>query len=64
MNRLSGWYAPEFAPDDPTVEWQWTQKAATVSFKNPKRDVTLFLEYDAFGDLPGGAASAGRGVLR
>ncbi len=53
MNRLSGWFAPEFAPDDPAVEWQWTQKVATVSFKNPKRDVTLFLEYDAFVDLPG-----------
>jgi hypothetical protein len=52
--RLSGWHGPEFATDDPSVEWQWTQKVATLSFKNPKRDVTLFLEYDAIKDLPGG----------
>lgn len=53
--RLSGWYGPEFASDDPTVEWQWTQKVATLSLRNPKRDVTLFLDYDARNDLLGGA---------
>lgn len=53
--RLSGWYGPEFAPDDPTVEWQWTQKVATLSLRNPKRDVTLYLDYDARNDLLGGA---------
>ncbi len=52
--RLSGWHAPEFAADDPTVEWQWTQKVATLSFRNPRRDVTLFLEYDTRSDLVGG----------
>jgi hypothetical protein len=49
--RLSGWYLPEFAAAD---EWQWTEKAATVSLQNPKRDATLFLEYDARPDFFGG----------
>jgi hypothetical protein len=52
--RLSGWHGPEFAPDDPTIEWQWTQKVATLSLRNPKSDVTLFFEYDARSDLAGG----------
>lgn len=46
----SGWNAPEFTPDN-AHEWQWTQKSATVNFKNPRRDVTLFLETDARTDL-------------
>lgn len=46
----SGWNAPEFTPDN-SREWQWTQKSATVNFKNPRKDVTLFLETDARVDL-------------
>jgi len=46
----SGWNPPEFTPDN-TREWQWTQKSATVNFKNPRKDVTLFLETDARVDL-------------
>ena len=42
-----GWHPAEVSSDDPTTEWQWTQKAATVSFRNPKKDSTLYLEYDA-----------------
>lgn len=42
----SGWNAPEFTPDN-TREWQWTQKSAVVNFKNPRKDVTLYLETDA-----------------
>jgi hypothetical protein len=33
--------------EDPTNEWQWTKKAATISFRNPKKDATFYLEYDA-----------------
>lgn len=51
--RLSGWQAPEFSPEDPTVDWQWTQKVATLSLKNPKQDVTFFLEFDTRSDLFG-----------
>ena len=46
----SGWNPPEFTPDN-TREWQWTQKSGIVNFKNPRRDVTLFLETDARADL-------------
>jgi hypothetical protein len=46
-----GWHPAEVDPQDPTVEWQWTRKAATVSFRNPKRDSTFYLEYDSRSDL-------------
>jgi hypothetical protein len=42
-----GWHPAEVSGDDPTAEWQWTKKAATVSFKNPKKDATVYLEYAA-----------------
>lgn len=41
-----GWHAPESAPGQPALEWQWTKKAGIVSFRNPKADVTVFLEFD------------------
>src|SRR4029453_8350194 len=28
------------------TEWQWTKKEASIAFRNPKRDVTLFLQVD------------------
>jgi hypothetical protein len=46
-----GWYAAESDAKNATSEWQWTKKAATLSFKNPKKDATLYLEYDARTDL-------------
>jgi len=49
--RLSGWHAAEFATDDATVGWQWTQKAATLSLRNPRRDVVFYLECDTRSDL-------------
>ena len=42
-----GWHPAEVAPDNATVEWQWTKKAATISFKNPRKDSTFYLEFDA-----------------
>ena len=36
---------------NPASEWQWTKKAATISFRNPKKDATFYLEYDARTDL-------------
>ena len=33
--------------DDPNTEWQWTKKSAAVSFRNPKKDATVYLEYAA-----------------
>jgi hypothetical protein len=46
-----GWHPTEVASDNAASEWQWTKKTATISFKNPKRDSTLYLEYDARTDL-------------
>ena len=42
-----GWHAAEVSSEDPTHEWQWTKKLATISFRNPKKDATFLLEYDA-----------------
>jgi len=42
-----GWHPAEVSSDDPNTEWQWTKKSATVSFKNPKKDGTVYLEYAA-----------------
>jgi hypothetical protein len=42
-----GWHPAEVAPDNAAIEWQWTRKAATISFRNPKRDSTLYLDFDA-----------------
>jgi len=46
-----GWHPAEVDQKNPQNEWQWTKKTATVSFKNPKKDSTLYLEYDARVDL-------------
>lgn len=51
-----GWYNVEFPPSDPAMTWQWSQKTSTLSFKNPRRDATLLLEFDARPDLMGGPA--------
>jgi hypothetical protein len=42
-----GWHPAEVSSQDPTVEWQWTRKTAAISFRNPKKDSTFYLEYDA-----------------
>jgi hypothetical protein len=46
-----GWHPAETAEHNAKVEWQWTKKTATLAFKNPKRDTTLYLDVDN----PGGA---------
>ena len=50
INR-DGWHGPEIDNNDPTSEWQWTKKTATLSFRNPKRDSMFYLEFDARPDL-------------
>ena len=47
----SGWHPTEFAPDNTTLEWKWTQKTAVMSFRNPRRDVLLYVEHDARTDV-------------
>jgi hypothetical protein len=46
-----GWHPAEVDRNNPQNEWQWTKKTATISFKNPKKDSTLYLLYDARVDL-------------
>ena len=41
-----GWHSPETAENNATVEWQWTKKDATLSMRNPKRDVLFYLHAD------------------
>lgn len=41
-----GWHAAETPPDNPAVEWKWTRRDATLSFRNPTRDVTFYLHLD------------------
>lgn len=41
-----GWHDPETSPDNPSLERTWTKKDATISFKNPQKDVILYLEGD------------------
>jgi hypothetical protein len=49
-----GWHPAEVAPENPSVEWKWTRKEATVAFRNPKRDATLIIQMDN----PSGSAGA------
>jgi hypothetical protein len=46
-----GWHPAESDPKNPQNQWQWTKKTATMSFKNPKKDSTIYLQYDARADL-------------
>jgi hypothetical protein len=41
-----GWHPAETADHNTQVEWQWTKKTATLAFKNPKRDASLYLDVD------------------
>jgi hypothetical protein len=41
-----GWHNPESRTDNPGLEVTWTKKDALVSFKNPRKDVILYLEAD------------------
>jgi len=47
-----GWHAAETPPDNAAVEWQWTKKEATLSVRNPKKDVILYLHLDQPGVFP------------
>jgi hypothetical protein len=41
-----GWHPTEVADDAIGTEWQWSKKEATLTFRNPKRDVTIYLQLD------------------
>ncbi len=46
-----GWHPAEVAEHNATVEWQWTKKEATLSFKNPKKDSLFYLDVDNPGSV-------------
>lgn len=42
-----GWHPAEVVAEGAgRTEWQWTKKEATLAFRNPKRDVVLYLQVD------------------
>jgi len=41
-----GWHNPESAPHNPSLERTWTKKDALVSFKNPRKDIVIYVEAD------------------
>lgn len=41
-----GWHETELADQGAGVEWQWSKKDATLSFRNPKRDIVFYLDAD------------------
>jgi hypothetical protein len=45
LTYKDGWHLAEVLPDNSGKEWHWTQKEATLSFKNPKRNSVFFLDY-------------------
>jgi hypothetical protein len=51
MMRRDGWYPGEVDQKNPQMEWMWSKKAGTVSFKNPKKDSTLYIRYAGRPDL-------------
>ncbi len=46
-----GWHPAEVAEHNASVEWQWTKKAATLTFKNPKRDSVFYFDVDNPGSV-------------
>lgn len=46
-----GWHPAEIADHNATIEWQWTKKDATLSFKNPKKDSMFYLDVDNPGSV-------------
>lgn len=41
-----GWHPTEVADDEIGTEWQWSKKEATLTFRNPKRDVLFYMQLD------------------
>ena len=41
-----GWHPQETAQGNSAVEWQWTKKTATLSFRNPKKASVFYLHAD------------------
>jgi hypothetical protein len=55
VSYKTGWHPMEFAPEDASRSWQWTERSAVLAFQNPRADVLLYLQYAARADLFPGA---------
>src|SRR4029078_8610430 len=54
-----GWHPAEVVAEGASrTEMQWTKKEATTAFRNPKRDVVLFLQVDNPAQTPNAAQTA------
>ena len=42
----TGWHETEIGDETSGLEWQWSRREATLSFRNPRRDATFFLQLD------------------
>ena len=40
----TGWYDLDGDPMTPDNRWRWTKQSASITFRNPRRDVTFYLE--------------------
>ncbi len=41
-----GWHQTEVGDEGTGLEWQWSKQTATLAFRNPRRDVTFYLQAD------------------
>lgn len=46
-----GWHPAEVAEHNQSVQWQWTKKEATFTFRNPKKDAMLYFDVDNPGSV-------------
>ena len=46
LQYTDGWHQAELAQHDPNTQWRWTMKSGTITFPNPKRDSTFYLQLD------------------
>lgn len=46
-----GWHAAEVADHNAAIEWHWTKKDATLTFRNPKKDAVFYLDVDNPGSV-------------
>ena len=46
-----GWHPAEIAKNTSSIEWQWSKKEATISFRNPRRDSIFYLDIDNPGGM-------------
>jgi len=47
-----GWHPTEITDDEVGTEWQWSKKEATLTFRNPRRDLLVYLQLDQPAALP------------